>query len=163
MSFQDELNRQSKTPQEVDDDLRKSMDIAAAYEYSKIKEYMLSKVKRGEFTVIGSQKCVTVYHELVHDLSRLVKEEETCTKQATGFLHLQTKTVSNKRIVVDSSRRKEFEYFMECIKKYGSDDGMEIVPVMYNRKENIEHLIPTPYMGTYIFGYKFCLKCTMVY
>ena len=54
-------------------------------------------------------------------------------------------------------------YFINSITKYGKEDGMEIVPVMYNRTKNNEYSIPTPIMDEYFTHYKFCLKCTMTY
>lgn len=163
MSFQDELNKKSKTQQELDADLRKSMDRSAHSEYMKIKEYMLLKVKNGEFSTLDNKKCVTVYQRLYFDLAKLVKEDEVPTKQSIGFLGLQTRTVIKKRIIVDPLKRKEYDYFINSIKEYGSKDGMEIVPVIYSSNENIEYTIPTPVIGIYLVGFYFCLKCTMVY
>lgn len=54
MSFQDELNKNSRTPAEVDEELRKTMDTKAYLQYHKIKEYMLSKAKQGEFSRINA-------------------------------------------------------------------------------------------------------------
>lgn len=163
MSFQDELNKNTKTPQDVDNDLRKSMDVKAWYEYSEIKEYMLLKVRRGEYTISGDKKCVTIYYDLHYDLKDLVKEEEIHTRQPTGFLNLRTRDLIQRRIVVDESRRKEYDYFIESITEYGRDDDIEITPVMYDRRKGIEYTIPTPIIGVYIFGYIFCLKCTAIY
>lgn len=36
---------------------------------------------------------------------------------------------------------------------------MEIVPVIYCRGENKDYTIPTPILGIYLAGFKFCLKC----
>ena len=163
MSFQDELNKNSKTPAEVDEELRKTMDTKAYLQYHKIKEYMLSKAKQGEFSVIGDKKRIILYHELYYDLAGLVKENNVPVRQPTGFLNLKTRTVIKKRIVVDESKGKEYEYFTESIRQLGMKDGMEIVPVIYSQSEDIEYPIPTPVIGIYIVGYKFCLKCTMVY
>lgn len=122
-----------------------------------------SCVYSGEFSVIGDKKCIILYHELYCDLAGLVKEDNVSVRQPTGFLNLKTRTVIRKRIVVDESKRKEYEYFTESIRQLGMKDGMEIVPVIYSQSEDIEYPIPTPVIGIYIMGYKFCLKCTMVY
>lgn len=163
MSFQDELNKNSKTQQEVDEELRKSMDVSAHLEYCKIKEYLLLKAKRGEFLTRGDKKYITLYHELHLGLERLVKEEEVPVQQSYGFLNLQTRTIIKRRIVINNSRSKEFQYFMDSIRKYAAQDNITVNAIMYNQKENIEYTIPTPIIGIYIWGYKFCLKCTVEY
>lgn len=163
MSFQDELNEKSKTPQQVDDDIRKHMDVKACYEYSRIKEQMLSSVERGEFSSCGDKKRVVILYALHHNLADMVKEEDVPVQQSTGFLGLKTKTVVKKRIGVNPSKRKEYEYFIEGVKKYGREDGMEIVPIIWDKNEKCEYPIPTPVLGIYIWGCQFCLKCTMVY
>lgn len=139
------------------------MDVSAHLEYYKIKDYMLLFAKRGEFVTIGNKKYITIYHELHFDLERLVKVEEVPVKHSYGFMNLKTRTIMKKRIVVNSSRSKEFKYFMDSIKKYAAEDNMTVEAVMYSKNENIEYTIPTPIIGIYIVGYKFCLKCTIEY
>ena len=163
MGFRDELLNNSKSAIEVDEELRKRMDTEAYLQYCNIKEYMLSKAKQGEFSVVGDKKRIILYHELHYDLARLVKEDDVPIQQPTGFLNLKTRTIIKKRIIVDESRKREYELFVDSIRQLGKKDGMEIIPVIYSQKENIEYSIPTPVIGIYITGYKFCLKCVMVY
>lgn len=164
MSFQDELNKKSKTQQEIDEELRKSMDVSANLEYYKIKDHMLLRAERGDFVTRGNKKYITLYHELhSYNLDNLVKEEDVQVKHSYGFLNLQTKTIIKKRIVVNNSRSKEFKYFMDSIRKYAAEDNITMEAVMYSKNENIEYTIPTPIIGIYIVGYKFCLKCTIEY
>lgn len=163
MSFKDELNKNTKTPQDEDEYLRSTMDTNAHLEYLKIKEYMLHQVKHGEYTNYGNKKRVVIYHELYFDLSKFVKEENINIKQSVGFFKSKTITHTKRRIVFDESKRKEYNYFISSITKYGKEDGMEIVPVMYNRTKNDEYSIPTPIIDGYFTHYKFCLKCTMTY
>ena len=163
MSFQDELNNNSKTSDELDKDLKDRMDSKAYSQYHDIKEYMLSKARDGEYISYGSKKKILIYQEMRYDLKNLIVEEEVPTQMSYGFLNLQKKTLIKRRFVINESKRKEYNYFIDSIKKYAQNDGMEIMPVIYSESEDIEYTIPTPIVGIYLVGYKFCLKCTIVY
>lgn len=95
------------------------MESKASSQYRNIKDYMLLKAKNGEYVVVGSKRRIMIYQELYFDLADLVKEEVVPVRQSTGFLNLQTRTVNKKRIAVNPSRRKEYEYFTKSIIEYG--------------------------------------------
>lgn len=156
MSFMDELNENKRTPEQIEEKLRESMESKASSQYRNIKNYMLLKAENGEYDIIGSKKRIMIYQELHFDLADLVKEEIVPVRQSTGFLNLQTRIVNKKRIAVNPSRRNEYEYFTKSIIEYGKKDGMEIVPVIYCRGENKDYTIPTPILGIYLAGFEFC-------
>ena len=58
---------------------------------------------------------------------------------------------------------RRFGDIQDYVSGFFAVDDSDGVLKMSSQSEDIEYPIPTLVIGIYIVGYKFCLKCTMVY
>lgn len=164
MSFKDELNKNTKTPEDAYNDkinkIKESAYMSAKIEYKYIKSNILNKANNGQYSVANNKKCIVYYH-IMHN-SKYLSISNTPPKRQ-GLIFKQLKVYNDERYILREEYKTEYTFFIEKLKELCNQDGIQVSPIVYHSEKKIEYSIPTPILGYDFHKYNLALKCIIHY
>lgn len=164
MSFKDELNKNSRTPEQACNDiLDKTKEQAQSYaeiQYENIKNKILDMAKKGYYLIKDDKKFIEYFHCL-HN-SKYVQVYRTPSR-FKGFLDKKIQVFDDYRYILCEENAIEYAFFISCIKDLAMKDDIQITPCIYSPETKYVYGIPSPILGISYHKYDLYLKCSIKY
>ena len=141
--FQRQLQENTKTPQQVEDEnwLKEKEQITneANRDYKYIKQKLLDKVKSGQYSMVGNQKCISLNYYCDYLLK---------------CVDIQYYYRPTKKVCYNISKAKQYNLYLNVITKLASEDSISVIPFFaeVNIIKNSESKISLPYTYTHKYG-----------
>lgn len=132
MSFIDELNQNTKTPEQVADEKWESekeiISNCAYRDYSGVKQALINEAQNGKYSLTSNnKKCVSAKYECSY-LRECIKK--TCSSNPTGRIRTSSYR-SNEKAEYKVEKSKQYNYYLDTITKFAVKDNIKIVPTFY--------------------------------
>ncbi|WP_342759385.1 hypothetical protein [Kineothrix sedimenti] len=169
MSFIDELNKNTKTPEQVADEkweAEKEIISNCAYrDYFGIKQALINEAQNGKYSLISNnKKCVSAKYECSY-LRECIKK--TCSSNPTGRIGTSNYK-SNERVDYKIERYKQYNCYIDTIKNFAVKDNIKIEPSFYELgilSKETRISMPYTYKGYGVITHKIkvYLSCSIEY
>ena len=171
MSFIDELNQNTKTPQQVEDENwlkeKEQIKIIANADFADIKRKLLNKAKMGQYSITNGYKMISIDYYCSYLMQCVHREHFYNPTGRMGTSSYRT----NKKVSYSINKAKQYDLYLSIIKEFASIDNISISPFFVEKDPVLfqkENKINLPY--TYAHEWrttsheiKAYLKCTIQY
>lgn len=148
--FQKELQQNTKTPQQVEDEnwLKEKEDIikTAQNDYNFIKSKLLEKAKNGKYITLNQQKQIIYNFQSSFLLSCI---DRKYSNNPSGRIRTRSYKL-NEKIDYNISKRRQFDFYLNTIKELANNDNICVKEKFIGKKDSADSgiYINLPYTYT---------------
>lgn len=160
MNFIGELNKQTRTPDQIEQEEIKTAINKTQSIISEIQRGILRLAKDGDYTYCNGKKVIIYYKTFAPwDHKRYIQTQTIMVEERIGLFQKTQKR--KEQMIVNPQHAKEYRVFIKEIQELGEKEHIKIEPILLNSSGN-EYAIPTP-IAYYAPMAKLTLKCTVEY
>ncbi len=141
--FQRQLQQNTKTPQEVEDEnwLKEKEQITneANRDYTDLKQKLLDKARKGQYSTTNGQKCITLEYYCPYLLSCVDRKYYRNPTGKIGTSSYRT----NEKVYYHINKIKQYDLYLSKVMKLAKEDNISILPfwvevdMVYKTERNI--------------------------
>lgn len=163
MSFKDELQKVTKTKEQIQQSENNEFVKSIETEYYLIKEKLLDVAKNGQYTVSNGHKIIMLDYKSWILESLILRQHKNIIINKTFF---NPSGQSANEVTYSIKDQNKYNILVNTLKRLSKEDDTSITPIMLNyRDDNDFHFIPCKIQGyaATVHSYEPRLRCQVEY
>lgn len=151
-TFQDELYRNIKTPEQINKEQKELIIAQAELDYECIKHELMSKAKSGDYSKVNGKTYIYTNYNSMYLPDYILRDNQTTRRKKILFSGYDVNT----NITYSIKNQEEYDLFLKTIRELAKEDDIEIEPIFlsveFTNKQPIT--LPFTYRGQYSIAHK---------